>query len=48
MSDGCGGEVLVSTGSLVAGSVVVGQLLDDDTIVLFGIAIDLSGLAGPP
>ena len=41
-------RVLVSTGSLVAASVVVGQLLDDDTIVLFGIEIDLSSPEGPP
>lgn len=41
-------RVLVSTGSLVAASVTVGQLLNDDTIVLFGIEIDPSGLEGPP
>lgn len=40
-------RVLVSTGSLVAASVVLGQLLADDTIVLFGVEIDLGGLEGP-
>ncbi len=34
-------RVLVSSGILVAASVVVGQLLGDDTVVLLGIEIDL-------
>ena len=36
-------RVLVTTGTLVAASVVIGQLRSDDTIVLLGIEIDLTG-----
>ena len=39
-------RVLVNTGTLVAASVVIGQLRSDDSIVLFGIEIDLGGPAG--
>lgn len=41
-------RVLVSTGTLVAASVVIGQLMPDDTIVLLGIEIDLHGLPDDP
>ena len=41
-------RVLVSTGSLVPASVVVAQLIADNSVVLFGIEIDLFGIDGPP
>jgi len=41
-------RVLVSTGTLVAASVVIGQLMPDNTIVLLGIEIDLHGLSDDP
>ncbi len=34
-------RVLVSTGTLIATSVVIGQLLADDTVVLMGIDIEV-------
>ena len=33
-------RVLITTGTLVAASAVIGQLLADDTVVLMGIEID--------
>ena len=33
-------RVLVSTGTLVATSVVIGQLVADDTVVLLGVEVD--------
>ena len=35
-------RVLVSTGTLVATSVVIGQLVADDTVALMGIEIELT------
>jgi len=39
-------RILVTGGRLVAASAVIGQLVDDDTVVLLGIDIDLHDQSG--